>query len=64
MSRMQCTLADYWQGFEGLFRKHFDKMTGENAIAFLRSDATITYFPKFFKDQGKQILDDYKDVFI
>lgn len=66
MSRMQCTLADYWQGFEELFKDLpdlFDKMTGENAIAFLRSDATAIHFPKFFKDKNRQIFDDYPKIF-
>jgi len=54
---------DYWNQFEAWFPEHFDGMTGENAIAFLTSDATITHFTNFFEDSGIEIIEDYKDVF-
>jgi len=53
MSRMHGPLQDYWQGFEGLFSELFDKMTGENAVAFLRSEATERFFPRFFASGGR-----------
>ena len=63
MSRMQCSLNDYWQGFETLFPDLFDNMTGENAVSFLRSDAAMAYFPKFFNSNQRNLLDQYKDLF-
>ena len=63
MSRMQCSLNDYWQGFETLFPDLFDNMTGENAVSFLTSDAAMAYFPKFFNSNERNLLDQYKNLF-
>ena len=63
MSRMQCELAEYWQGFEALFPGLFATMAGENAVAFLKSDATTRFFPSFFAANRSEIPDKYKDLF-
>ncbi len=63
MSRMQCTLDDYWKGFETLLSDLFYKMTGENAIAFLKSEATTKFFPRFFYSNQSMILDQYQNLF-
>ena len=63
MSRMQCSLKDYWQGFERLLHDLFGKMTEENAISFLQSDATTTFFPEFFSSHNSELFDRYQSTF-
>ena len=49
MSRAQCRLSEYWQGFKkSLSPQRFEMMTSANAITFLQSDATQTFLPDFF----------------
>ena len=63
MSRMQCTLSEYWQGFETLLEDLFDPMTGKNTKKFLFSDATAKYLPAFFARQGGDMINYIRDAF-
>jgi predicted TIM-barrel fold metal-dependent hydrolase len=47
MSAIQCDLDDYWRNFKTAFPDLFDAMTGPNAVRFLQSPATLTFFPAF-----------------
>jgi predicted TIM-barrel fold metal-dependent hydrolase len=67
MSRVQCGLRDYWNGFENLFRDEpdlFERMTDGNAVRFLRSEASVKFFPEFFSSQNSAIKDCYRDTFV
>jgi len=52
MSAIQCSLDDYWQNFAAVFPDLFDVMTGENAIRFLQSEASTTFFPDFLASRN------------
>lgn len=52
MSAIQCDLTDYWRNFETLFPDLFDAMTGANALRFLRSEASETFFPAFLSSRN------------
>jgi predicted TIM-barrel fold metal-dependent hydrolase len=56
ISRAQCSLPKYWQGFQKILSpRRFDMMTSGNAITFLQSDATQTFFPNFFARHQMEI---------
>ena len=63
MSRMQCSLKDYWHGFETLIPELYDMATGENAISFLTSDATKNYFPQYFESNNSELKEQYRNGF-
>ena len=63
MSRMQCSLKDYWRGFKTLSPNLYEMATGINAVSFLKSDASTTFFPDFFASNDLELLDKYKNVF-
>ena len=52
MSAIQCDLDDYWHNFQSFFPDLFDTMTGTNAIRFLHSAASKTYFPAFLSSRN------------
>jgi len=65
MSRIQCSLTDYWQGYENLFEEElFRLMTSTNSINFLKSDATSSYFPAFFTSHNTEYKSRYSDIFM
>lgn len=51
MSAIQCSLRDYWRSFKTAFPDELDAMTGQNAVRFLRSDATKTFLPAFLSSR-------------
>jgi predicted TIM-barrel fold metal-dependent hydrolase len=63
MSRMQCRLEDYWEGFKALLPEHFDQMCSSNAVSFLRSEATERFFPRFFESGGGRLGRSFRDLF-
>ena len=63
MSRMQCSLKDYWQEFESLIPDIYEMATGENAISFLASNATKNFFPGFFRSNRSELKTHYRNAF-
>lgn len=63
MSRIQCSLNDYWAGFKNLFPQLFFVMTGDNALSFLKSEASAKYFPELFERNGRQIEGRFQGLF-
>ncbi|MBF0545619.1 MAG: amidohydrolase family protein [Candidatus Riflebacteria bacterium] len=52
MSGIQCDLGDYWKNFTLAFPELFDFMVGKNAIRFLQSEATQTFFPAYLNSRN------------
>ena len=48
MSRLLCGLEKFCESYEQLLPDLYAKAAGENAVAFLKSDASKIFFPKFF----------------
>jgi predicted TIM-barrel fold metal-dependent hydrolase len=64
MSRIQCDLQECWEGLGNVFDSTMlDKLMGENPATFLRSKASVEYFPRFLEDQGVEVTDVYKRFF-
>ena len=56
MSRMLCDLDEFVAAYQDLLRDVFDRAAGENAIHFLRSEASKTFSPRFF-ERNHAVLD-------
>lgn len=64
ISEAQCTLPDYWHGFKKILSPRLFSMMGTvNAVSFLRSDATTTFFPRFFKTRQIPLDSNYLKYF-
>lgn len=64
ISEAQCPLPDYWQGFRKMLNPRLFSMMGtDNAVNFLHSDATTTFFPKFFKTRQIHLDSNYRKYF-
>jgi predicted TIM-barrel fold metal-dependent hydrolase len=64
MSRMLCDLDDFVEGYQDLLPDLFEKAAGENAVNFLRSEASKNFFPDFFKKNNSKLKNKYRSLFL
>jgi hypothetical protein len=63
MSRLLCGLEKFCEGYEQLLPDLYAKAAGENAVAFLKSDASTIFFPQFFERNKGKLETEYRQLF-
>jgi len=64
MSRLLCGLEKFCESYEQLLPDLYAKAAGENAVAFLKSDASTIFFPQFFDRNKGKLETEYRQLFV
>ena len=64
MSRMLCGLEKFCESYEELLPDLYTKAAGENAVTFLKSDASTIFFPQFFERNNGTLETEYRQLFV